>query len=267
MIDLTIFTVATGRYLDFWVRLVQSGEEFLDRSVRTQWLVLTDQSEGIPIELSSKLGSRLTVLEITHEPWPFPTLKRYQYLDFAKNRIAGDFLMHLDADMVFVAPINEYDISLPTISSEIVCVSHPGYFRPKGLKKIAFYVRNPIKIIQDAKLLLKFGGIGTWERNSRSTAYVPRSLRHEYVCGGCWFGTKSGVLKMAESLKENIDFDLQTSYIATFHDESHLNAYISDKKIKILTPEFCFDPEYPQLVDVDPKILAIDKNKITKWER
>lgn len=267
MIDLTIFTVATGRYLDFWIQLVQSGEKFLERSVRTQWLVLTDQSEGIPSELSSKLGSRLTVLDITHEPWPFPTLKRYQYLQFARNHITGDFLMHLDADMVFVAPVNDNDISSPVTSSEVVCVSHPGYFRPKGLKLIKFYAKKPIKIIQDAGLLIKFGGIGTWERNRGSTAYVPRAYRHEYVCGGCWFGTKSGVLKMADSLQENIDVDLQSTYIATFHDESHLNAYISNKKIKILTPEFCFNPGYRQLDDVVPKIIAIDKNKLTKWER
>ena len=66
MIGLTIFTVATGRYLNFWIQLVESGEEFIGSSVRTQWLVLTDQVEKIPTEIVAKLGPRLTVIQINH---------------------------------------------------------------------------------------------------------------------------------------------------------------------------------------------------------
>jgi hypothetical protein len=267
MVDLTIFTVATGRYLDFWVQLVNSGEEFMGNSVKTQWLVLTDQGEKIPAEIVNKLGPRLSVVPISHEPWPYPTLRRYEYLLFAKDKVAGDYIMHLDADMVFVDFVDELDITKPLVESEIACVSHPGYFRPRGSERVKFYGKNPRKFIQDMKLFLKFGGVGTWEQSASSTAFVPRALRHDYVCGGCWFGTKSGVLEMAESLNRNIELDLQSDFIANFHDESHLNAFIADKKIKILTPEFCYDPGYPQLKDISPKILAVDKNLTTVWVR
>jgi hypothetical protein len=267
MIDLTIFTVATGRYLDFWIDLVNSGEEFIGNSVMTHWLVLTDQGEKIPPEILNRLGSRLSVVPISHEPWPNPTLKRYEYLLFAKDKITSDYIMHLDADMVFVDYVNDLDITKPLAESEIACVSHPGFFRPRGSERIKFYGRNPRKFIQDVKLFLKFGGIGTWEKSASSTAFVPRALRRQYVCGGCWFGTKRGILKMAESLQRNIEIDLQSDFIANFHDESHLNAFISDKKNKILTPEFCFDPSYPQLKDISPKLLAVDKNQTTVWVR
>jgi len=267
MISLTIFTVATGRYLDFWIELVKSGEEFIGRSVRTQWLVLTDQIEKIPTEIINKLGPRLTEVLIDHEPWPFPTLKRYEYLQSTRDQIEGEFLMHLDADMVFVASINEKDITTPLAESEIACVAHPGYFRPKGLKRIEFYARNPRRMIRDLKLYLIFGGVGTWEQSIDSTAYVQRSQRRNYVCGGCWFGTKNRVLEMAETLQQNIEIDLQSAFIASFHDESHLNAYVSKRKVEVLSPEFCFDPGYPQLVGVSPKILAIDKNETSKWIR
>ena len=267
MIDLTIFTVATGRYLDFWIQLVNSGEEFIGDSVRTHWLVLTDQGEKIPTDIVNKLGPRLSVVPIKHEPWPYPTLKRYEYLLFAKEEVAGDYIMHLDADMVFANLVNEPDITKPLEESEIACVSHPGYFRPKGLERVKFYGKNPRRFIQDMKLFLKFGGVGTWEQSASSTAFVPRALRHDYVCGGCWFGTKNGILEMAESLRNNIKLDLHSDFIANFHDESHLNAFIVNKKIKILTPEFCYDPGYPQLKDISPKILAIDKNATTDWVR
>lgn len=267
MISLTIFTVATGRYLNFWIELVKSGEEFLGSSVRTQWLVLTDQVEKIPTEIFSKLGPRLTVVSIDHEPWPFPTLKRYEYLQSTRDQIEGEYLMHLDADMVFVAPIEDNEITNPLSESAIAYVAHPGYFRPKGLKRVKFYARNPRRMIQDLKLYLVFGGIGTWEKNIDSTAYVKRLQRRNYVCGGCWFGTKYGVLEMAETLQQNVEVDLQSAFIASFHDESHLNAYVSKRKVKILAPEFCFDPGYPQLDGVSPKILAVDKNETSKWVR
>jgi hypothetical protein len=267
MIDLTIFTVATGRYLDFWIQLVNSGEEFIGHSLRTHWLVLTDQAEKIPSEIVNKLGTRLSVVPIEHEPWPYPTLKRYEYLLGAKDEVAGNYIMHLDADMVFVDFVDKVDITKPLMESEIACVSHPGFFRPRGLERVKFYGKNPRKLIQDMKLFLKFGGIGTWELSASSTAFVPRALRHDYVCGGCWFGTKNGVLEMAESIWRNIEMDLYSDFIARFHDESHLNAFIVDKKIKILTPEFCYDPGYPQLKDISPKIVAVDKNVTTDWVR
>lgn len=72
---------------------------------------------------------------------------------------------------------------------------------------------------------------------------------------------------MAESLRHNIEMDLSSDFIASFHDESHLNAFIVDKQIKILSPEFCYDPSYPQLKDLSPKVLAIDKNATTEWVR
>jgi hypothetical protein len=72
---------------------------------------------------------------------------------------------------------------------------------------------------------------------------------------------------MAEVLHQNINVDLQSAFVASFHDESHLNAYASKRDFKILAPEFCFDPSYPQLDGVSPKILAVDKNETSKWVR
>lgn len=267
MIGLTIFTVATGRYLNFWIQLVESGEEFIGNSVRTQWLVLTDQVEKIPTEIVAKLGPRLTVIQINHEPWPYPTLKRYEYLQFVRNQVVGDYLMHLDADMIFVASINEADITTPLAESEITCVSHPGFFRPDGIKRLEFYSRNPRKVIQDVILYLKFGGVGTWERNSHSTAYVRRSQRKNYVCGGCWFGHTTKILAMASILEKNINLDLGNGYIAKFHDESHLNSFVANNDVNVLAPEFCFEPRYPQLKGLTAKILAVDKNAESKWLR
>ena len=267
MIELTIFTVATGRYLDFWIQLVKSGEEYIGNSVKTQWLVLTDQGGKIPKELVDELGPRLSIVSIDHELWPYPTLKRYEYLLSARDQIVSEYVMHLDADMIFIDSINEQDITKPLAHSEIACVSHPGYFRPKGFKLFFFYLKNPRRIFQDVSLLLKFGGVGTWERNSKSTAFVERPKRNIYVCGGCWFGNTGKILQMALSLERNVNIDLENGLIANFHDESHLNSFVSSNDVNIITPEFCFEPKYPQLRGLRGKILAVDKNVQGKWLR
>ena len=145
MIGLTIFTVATGRYLNFWTQLVESGEEFIGSSVRTQWLVLTDQVEKIPTKIVARLGPRLTVIRINHEPWPYPTLKRYEYLQFVRNQVVGDYLMHLDADMIFVASINEADITTPLAESEITCIYIRAIFDLMELSVLSFILETLVK--------------------------------------------------------------------------------------------------------------------------
>ena len=113
----------------------------------------------------------------------------------------------------------------------------------------------------------KFGGLGTWERNELSRAFVPRSLRKNYVCGGAWLGKNSEILNLCKILSSRINEDLGQNIVAVFHDESHLNWYQANNNFSLLSPELCFDPSYPQLSALTPKILAVDKNVKTLWVR
>jgi len=132
MASLTIFSIATGRYLDFWTRMVTSGIEMIDESIDVDWILMTDKPLEIPKEIHQKLGGRLQAVQIAHERWPFPTLKRYKYLVSASQSINSDYLMHLDADMVFVGPVKDADLDLPLIENDIACVLHPGFYPLAG---------------------------------------------------------------------------------------------------------------------------------------
>ncbi len=265
--DLSIFSVATDRYIKYWSEMVDSFFKTNEPSVKIQWVVFTDKAEQIDPGLISTLGKSLLVSRIPHQEWPLPTIRRYEFLTSIPDQILGRIVMHLDADMLFVGKIDFTELEGSLGEKGLALVKHPGYFRPAGVKKFVFYVKSPKYILKDFKSNLVFGGLGTWERNKISNAFVPRSKRINYVCGGVWLGRRQEILKLCKELSVRISDDFAHKIVAVFHDESHLNWYQAKNQFNLLNPELCFDPSYPQLRKITPKIQAVDKNAQEKWLR
>jgi len=61
--DLTIFSVATDRYINYWSEMVESYLKTNGFELKVQWIVFTDKSELINPDLISKLGNSLLILE------------------------------------------------------------------------------------------------------------------------------------------------------------------------------------------------------------
>lgn len=238
-----------------------------DSSVKVQWIVFTDKKNEIDPELISRLGNSLLVIDTPHQEWPFPTLLRYQYLLKVSEQVHGRIIMHLDADMLFVGDLNLHEIEKSLGSKGVNLIKHPGYYRPRGIEKLQFYATHPKYLARDVKTRVLFGGLGTWERNKLSRAFVNRRLRENYVCGGVWFGKNSEILKLCKELSLRINEDLEHGIVAIFHDESHLNWYQATNHLPLLNPELCYDSSYPQLKNLEPKILAVDKNAEVTWVR
>lgn len=251
----------------YWSAMVNSYLETNDSSVKTQWIVFTDKGENIDPELISRLGSSLLIAKTDHQEWPFPTLLRYQFLLTVSDQVRGRIVMHLDADMLFVDELKLSNIEKSLGAKGVAVISHPGYYRPSGWKNLKFYMKNYKYLARDFKTKALFGGLGTWERNKLSRAFVPRSLRKNYVCGGAWLGKNSEILNLCKILSARINEDLGQNIVAVFHDESHLNWYQTTNHLLLLNPELCYDPKYPQLKNLMPKILAVDKNAEGKWVR
>lgn len=247
--------------------MVNSYLDTNNSSAKTQWIVFTDKGESINPELISRLGSSLLVVKIEHQKWPFPTLLRYEFLLSVSKQVQGRTVMHLDADMLFLRDLNLSAIEKVLGTKGIVFISHPGYYRPSGINKFKFYLKNPKFVPRDVKTRARYGGLGTWELNQLSKAHVPRSLRKNYVCGGVWLGKNVEILKLCEILSSRINEDLAQNIVAVFHDESHLNWYQANYSFSLLSPELCYDPSYPQLGPLTPKILAVDKNADAPWVR
>lgn len=71
-------------------------------------------------------------------------------------------------------------------------------------------------------------------------------------------GTSKAFLYMSHVLNDAIEEDLKKNVIARWHDESHLNRYIIDRKdCRLLSPEYCYP--YGLKVSYKPKLAAVGK--------
>lgn len=261
MTQLTIFSVATDSYLEFWIDLYDSAEQFLDDNLTIQWIVFTNRPSDIPIQVREATDPNLLLIPIDIPPWPMPTLLRYELLSSVAQEIRGKIVMHLDADMLFTNALTENDLNEAVRDCDIALVRHPGFFRPSGFSKIKFYSRNLRCIFSDLKSLILIGGIGSWEKNTDSLSFVPRKKRGVYVCGATWLGKKQAIIDLCYLLSERTRDDLSRNRIARFHDESHLNWYAANHEVKLLSPMYCYEKTYPQLKQITPTIIAVDKGK------
>jgi histo-blood group ABO system transferase len=175
---------------------------------------------------------------ISKEPLGYPgeTLHRYHtFLTYTNLLRRYDQLFYCDVDMLFVAPVGE-----EIFSDGITATEHPGY---TGLS-------------------------GDPERNPLSTAYLPNP--RTYFCGGFIGGATEAFLRMAETIKMNVDIDKENGVMARWHDESHSNRYLYDNPpAKILTPSYCYpdvkNDYYHKIWEragrpiYEPKLLALTK--------
>jgi hypothetical protein len=128
------------------------------------------------------------------------------------------------------------------------------------LKRLKFYILNPNYLVHDVASSIRQGGIGAWETSNNSQSFVPRSHRKNYVCGGTWFGYKDAFFKLIEELSQLERADTENGVTPKWHDESILNFWASRNRATLLSPSFCFYPQYPQLIGVKEYIRAVDKD-------
>jgi len=70
------------------------------------------------------------------------------------------------------------------------------------------------------------------------------------------------VIEMMDELHERILVDEENKTIATWHDESHLNAFFAEQsdKVHTLGPEFAFPEVFADACDFQPKIVHLAKD-------
>lgn len=252
-----ILTIATNRYVNYWFKLAKTADANIGLGKSLVFHVFTDRPQDV-IRLRQHFD-RIETHVIPIEPlgWPLATLHKFQVFWNHKSLIDQEFLLHLDADML-IAP----DAMIPVdgrLAGGLALVRHPGFRRPPREKLGTFYRENPSFIARDVYRKLAEGGLGTWERNPESNAYVARANRSIYVCGGTWLGERRQFLEMCEELGDRTRSDSKRGIIARFHDESHLNWYATARDCTILDSGYCYVEGAANLRDIDPQIIAVDK--------
>jgi len=221
-----ILTIATNKYIQFVERLYNNLEENFLNGHELECLLFTEHD----VETSDNVK----VSKIDHEPWPMPTLKRYNYFVKEKEYISKfDYCYYFDVDMGIIEKVGD------EVLGDLVATMHP--YQSLYPKESRSYDRNP-----------------------NSLAFVPPGEEGEnYYAGGFNGGKTECFLKMAEVIADRVNQDLEKDVIALWHDESQMNRYLIDNPPTLsLTPTYCFaeeqmgNPNYPY----EPKIIALKKN-------
>lgn len=262
--SLGVLTVATNIYINYWREMAITFDANCEQDDNVVLHVFTNQLDVVE-SVKTQLENVLVVgHEIPNYKWPEATLLRYEIFNEVAEELSEDILMHLDADMLInKSPLET--IIKTSMTDQVCLVSHPGYWRPKAfIPRANFYRKNVSSLLNDLRMILKIGGLGSWETDKNSVAYVPRRYRRNYVCGGTWFGERGRFLKMVSELSLNVTADLNRNKVAIWHDESYLNAWSTQNSHFIIDPELCFVSTYPQLQGLTPIITAVDKEISTR---
>lgn len=262
MIDVSkiaVFTIATNKYYELWKKMVKSADRnlFLKDDITFHVFSNFDQN-NFNIELSRV---NIVFYKIPDLRWPHATLYRYKYIYEYGQNLDFDYFVHIDADMLIV-PHESEAISSILASEEVGLVMHPGYWRIEFPERFYFYLNNLRYFLKDTLLIIKYGNLGTWSKNKNSKAFVERYRRKKYFCGAVWMGKKAAILQLAQKLSELTDSDLMSNSIPSWNDESYLNYWATRNRFKVLNPSFCYDQDYKNLEYLNPKIIALDKNKL-----
>jgi hypothetical protein len=256
--DLAILSVATNRYLNYWEKLVISADRLLQPGARLNFYVFTDNPDHARNVEGQAHRSRIIPIEVPALGWPEATLLRYELFSDALDQIREPIVIHLDADMLLTAECI-IDPGPSDWPGGIAVVRHPGFRRPSLARRLRLYLAAPRFVWSDIRSWFRFGALGTWEASRASRAYVPRRDRHVYVCGGTWMGFREPISQMIRVLAIRTRQDLSEGVIAVWHDESHLNWFVSITPHYLFDSEKCFAPGYRNLLDLAPEILAVDK--------
>ena len=233
-----IIHIATGPYKMFTQRFISSAVSGFEDGEEKIFYIITDDPNSFQ-GLGERYGCKIRYLKINHEPWPNPTLKRYEYISRLTDQFMADGLSHLffvNSNSVFISanPVQE----LRKAGKSLGFVRHPGF------------IKNP--------------AAATFETQENSLAFIKDldAAREIYIQGFFYGGEAGNFLEMILELRDRVQKDLDNGVVAIWHDESHLNwARISRWRDQSLV----FDAGYafPEgwNINVPCRILSLDKSK------
>ena len=243
-----ILYICTGAYSVFWENFYATFSQNFCRASEIHYFVFSDKE----MDFSGKMN--IHFYQIQNQPWPLITLLRFHtFLSVEDELNKCDYLFFFNSNMECFSEVTEAEF-LPSREERLVFVRHPGYVYSK-------------------KYCIPY------ERNKKSTAFVPYRCGGKYVIGAVEGGEAKAFLKMCRILKSNIETDLKQNYIARWHDESHINHFLCTlENYKLLNPGFC----YPVGFDLpfEKKIVGVSKQdkfdvqnfkfvtqKLTFWQK
>ena len=209
-----ILYIALGRYICFWRDFYLSCEKHLC-NCQKHYFIWTDNKN-----FDFCKNKNVTVIHANKKGWPWDSLLRFEmFLQKKSDLEQFDYIYFLNANLEFIRNTDLAELVPEKWHCGIAAALHPGRWGGK------------------------FDGNADafpYERRSESTACVPYGCGKHYFCGALNGGESKAFLKMCMVLSENVQTDIKNNINAVVDDESHLNAYLSDKECFILARSYLF---------------------------
>ena len=226
---IAILYICTGNYHIFWEDFYKSAETNLLQDYEKEYFVFTDYKG-----LACRENSNLHVVQQEKLGWPNDTLMRYHIFLLIEDELETfDYIFFFNANILIIAPVGEE--ILPNDKDGGLCALwHPIYYKETDNRNY------------------------NYERNEKSLAYIPIGEGRRYYAGGLNGGTRAAYLELIRQLRENIEIDKENNVIAVHHDESHLNKYLVNRSVRVLSPLYGWPEELPP----NQKMKILIKNKM-----
>ena len=208
--NVAIIYVCTGSYKVFWKDFYCSAEKYFLPDIEKSYFIFTESDELLQMNLK-----RVYTYYQKKIGWPFDTLLRFDFITRIQDILESyDSIYFCNANLLFLDRFSENVIDVQKMFF-LTCM-------PENIKSEGF----PL------------------ERNPKSKAYVPfeKKCLH-YVQGGFFGGPSSEFLKMSRILRDWTAEDIRNGIIPVWHDESMLNAFLSDKQYDVLPRDIMLPEE------------------------
>ena len=236
-----VLVIALGRYDVFWEKLYKSSEKYFLPGYEKHYYIFTDSKN-----LKYKDKENVHVIPHKKMGWPYDSMLRYNlFISQWKVLSQMDYLYFMNINMVFREIVGD-EVLPQKRNNGLMVLTHFGFARHNANPDTYSYDRNP-----------------------KSTAYIPYGQGNVYAPGGFNGGTSKAFLKLSFECDKMIRQDLKNKIIAKWQDESYLNKYILDKNPLILPPYYMWpmDEYYQNSVYVKraKTLLRDKKNYGGKW--
>ena len=230
-----LFLISTGNYSVFLQPYIDSLRNHFFKEDRVIIYLFFDKPT-----YRFLLPSRFSLICIPTPtlPFPYPTLYRYKWICSIEKEVqVCDYLFYSDVDMKMVGDVGNEILPDETTEDGIVATRHPGFYN----------------------------GGGAFCDDQRSNAYTLPSNRGAYFAGGFQGGATKKYMEAVKYMNDGIEDDSKKNVMATWHDEGHWNHYLSTRKHKTLTPEYCMIEQIDQravygITHLVPKLIALKKD-------
>ena len=226
-----ILYICTGKYTIFWKDFYLSMEKNFIEESEKHYFVFTDSDE---LDFEKK-NPRIHRIYQENLGWPNNTLMRFDiFLSIEEELKQMDYLFFFNANLLIKEKVSK-DEFLPDGDKKLVATLHPGFYNKKR------------------KLF-------TYDKNKKSTAYIPSNEGTNYYAGGLNGGITNIFIEAMKTMNDNIKKDSEKNIVARWHDESHWNRYLINRDdIRILSPSYLYPEDW--VIPFEPIILIRDKNK------